>query len=149
MKVKMKVKKWSSEKLKMGKKHFFLNCLGTFGVSFALRKQVFIRDEKWSLNWCRITSWVFSMHRFGLNPYLELIYQLFKKSLYFLAFFWRFLGPLGPPPKRLPLAEALWQKTHRRRRKRKCLGALRVIPSGNQVDGLPPASSYQFGDKQF
>ena len=34
------------------------------------------------------------MHRFGLNPYLELIYQLFKKSDF--HYFRTFLGPLGP-----------------------------------------------------
>ena len=43
---------------------------------------------------CRITPWVFSMRRFGLNPYLELIYQLFEKSDF--RYFRDFLGPLGP-----------------------------------------------------
>ena len=34
------------------------------------------------------------MRRFGLNPYLELIYQLFEKS--YFRYFRTFLGPLGP-----------------------------------------------------
>ena len=34
------------------------------------------------------------MWRFGLNPYLELIYQVFEKSNF--RYFRAFLGPLGP-----------------------------------------------------
>ena len=36
---------------------------------------------------------VFPVHRFGLNPYLELIYQLFKS--YVVAISGPMLGPLG------------------------------------------------------
>ena len=54
----------------------------------------FFRNARCHLKWCRITPWVCSMPRFGLNPYLELISQFFKKS--YFRYFLAFLCPSGP-----------------------------------------------------
>ena len=105
LKVKMKFKKWRPEKLKMVKKHFFPELSGDlWGVicyhhwypraGLAGPENSFFKFQDEFENDAKITPWVFSMHRFGLNPHLELIYQLFKKS--YFRYFWAFSGPLGP-----------------------------------------------------
>ena len=38
----------------------------------------FFQDDKWHLKTCKIAPWVFSTHRFGLNPYLDLIYYSYS-----------------------------------------------------------------------
>ena len=60
-----------------------------------LSKSYILQEKSFeSKKWCRITPWVFSMRRFRLNPSLELISKLFKKSHF--RWFVAIRGPVGP-----------------------------------------------------
>ena len=54
-----------------------------------------------------IMPWILSTHRFGLNPYLELIYQFFKSHIF--ALLGAYLVPLGPKKAAIIVVVKAWR----------------------------------------
>ena len=127
----------ASQSQKWSKKHFFPELSGDlWGVicyhhwypraGLEGPEKKFFRDARWRLKWCKITPWVFSMRRFGLNPYLELIYQLFKKS--YFPYFGAYLEPFRTTKGSRDLPLNIRESGITRERRTSCFSASRTVP---------------------